>query len=187
MCRVPAALPRYPQLAEDEDDKDREKREIGSRTSRELASHSRELQLEATEGGGSGSYLHWKFKTWEKGKPDPREQSILVSDETFLDIPRAYLANEIPTREKRRCGKKFQLVCNEGCKDLVFYLPWGTRLNEQRLAVTVRQAGFSHAVVEDTAYVGLSDVCGYYSCGIVSLPRAPERRSHWQTISTVNI
>lgn len=39
-------MPRYPQLAEDvasrdEDDKDREKREIGSRTSRELASHSR--------------------------------------------------------------------------------------------------------------------------------------------------
>lgn len=69
----------------------------------------------------------------------------------------------------------------------VFYLPWGRRLNEQRLSVTVRQSGFSHAVVEDTAYVGLSDVCGYYSCGIVSLPRAPERRSHWQTISTANI
>ncbi|KYQ50013.1 hypothetical protein ALC60_10889 [Trachymyrmex zeteki] len=178
MCRVPAALPRYPQLAEDEDDKDREKREIGSRTSRELASHSR---YGATGSSGFGSYLHWKFKTWEEEKLDPREQSILVSDETFLDIPRAYLANEIPTRAKRRCGKKFQLVREEGCKDL------GRRLNEQRLSVTVRQSGFSHAVVEDTAYVGLSDVCGYYSCGIVSLPRAPERRSHWQTISTANI
>ncbi|EGI59126.1 hypothetical protein G5I_12717 [Acromyrmex echinatior] len=180
MCRVPAALPRYPQLAEDEDDKDPEKREIGSRTSRELASHSRE-RLEATVSSGSGSYLHWKFRTWEEEKLDPREQSILVSDETFLDIPRAYLANEIPTRAKQKYRKKFQLVREEGCKDL------GTRLNEQRLAVTVRQSGFSHAVVEDTAYVGLSDVCGYYSCGIVSLPRAPERRSHWQTISTANI
>ena len=78
-------------------------------------------------------------------------------------------------------------ICYTKCAHWVFYLPWGTRLNEQRLAVTVRQSGFSHAVVEDTAYVGLSDVCGYYFCGIVSLPRAPERRSHWQTISTANI
>lgn len=68
-----------------------------------------------------------------------------------------------------------------------FIHPEERGLSKQRLAVTVRQSRFSYAVVEDTAYVGPSDVCGYHSCGIVRLASSPERRSHWQTISTANI
>lgn len=77
-------------------------------------------------------------------------------------------------------------ICYAGCALSVLFAR-GKR--EQRLIVTARsgQSGLSHAVVEDTAYVGPSDVCGYYSCGMAGLASSPERRSHWQTISTANI
>lgn len=39
----------------------------------------------------------------------------------FLDIPRAYLANEIPTRERREVGKNFSWFAKEGCRDLGRY------------------------------------------------------------------
>lgn len=67
-------------------------------------------------------------------------------------------------------------ICSAECA-LSALFARGTRLRKLRLVVTVRQSGFSHAVVEDTAYVGPSDVCGHYSCGMVRLASSRAEKS----------
>ncbi|TGZ31913.1 Uncharacterized protein DBV15_01164, partial [Temnothorax longispinosus] len=113
---LPVAMPRYPRLAEDvasrdEDDKDREKREIGSRTSRELASHSQASG--GDDDGGSGSYLHWKFRDLGGRRVRPRR------DKTFPRYSARVSCKRDSDQRKAEVGKNFALVlAKEGCKDL---------------------------------------------------------------------